>query len=205
MRARVALLGTLGVLLTALGGALLVVPSAAMAVGPVAALVGAIDGGDPTHLLLAVSLLVGLYVAVAVRSDGESGDRSAVDDAFETTITAPPEEVTAERQQLVGELLDRQFRAGVQNGGAALRDARDWLSVAATHAYAEAATLPSEEAQTAVERGTWTDDRLAAAFLAGPEGPTASLVSRLRLWLAPRRERRRRIERTLTAVERVQG
>ncbi|MEF8812304.1 MAG: hypothetical protein V5A55_00560 [Halovenus sp.] len=200
MRARVAVFGTLGVLLTAFGVALLVVPS----VGPVETLVRGVGDGDPTPLLLAASLVAGLYVVVAARSRAESGERSAVDEAFEGTIATPPEEVTAERQQLVGGQLDRQLRAGMEAGGAPLRDARDWLAVTATHAYAEAATLPREEAQTAVERGAWTDDRVAAAFLAGPDGPAIPLSSRLRLWLAPARERRRRIERTLTAIEQVQ-
>lgn len=200
MRARVVVFGTLGVLVTAFGVALLVVPS----VGPVATLVRGVGAGDPTHLLLVASLVAGLYVVVAARSSGERGDRSAVDEAFERTIATPPEEVTAERQQLVGEQLDRRLRAGTETGGSPLRDVRDWLAVTATHAYAEATTLPREEARAAIERGAWTDDRVAAAFLAGPDGPAVPLASRLRLWLAPARERRRRIERALTAIEQVQ-
>jgi hypothetical protein len=203
MRARVAVFGALGVLVTAFGVALLVAPSAVTAAGPVEALVVAVGDRDPTHSLLAASLIAVLYVAVTARSNGRSDGRSADDDAFERAVSAPPEEVTAGSRQLVGEQRDRQVRAGIEGGGPPLREVRGWLSVTAVSAYAEAAKLSREEARTAVERGTWTDDRLAAAFLAGADGPTASLTPRLRLWLAPARERRRRIERTLSAIERV--
>jgi hypothetical protein len=59
-----------------------------------------------------------------------------------------------------------------------------------------------ERAREAVAAGTWTDDPVAAAFLAGEGGPVPSLRARARLWLLPERERERRVERALRAIER---
>jgi len=56
-------------------------------------------------------------------------------------------------------------------------------------------------ADRAVATGGWTDDRTAAAFLAGEGGPVPTLGSRLRLWLDPESERERRIRRTVAALD----
>ncbi len=60
-------------------------------------------------------------------------------------------------------------------------------------------------ARAAVESGTWTDDRVAAAFLGGPEAPGVSLWRRVYAWLYPARAFRRRVERVVVAVERQAG
>jgi len=54
----------------------------------------------------------------------------------------------------------------------------------------------------AVEAGTWTDDRVAAAFLGGRDAPGVSLWRRVYAWLYPARAFRRRVERVVDAVER---
>jgi hypothetical protein len=49
----------------------------------------------------------------------------------------------------------------------------------------------------------WCSDPLAAAFLAN-SGQSTPLGAQFRLVLFPRRERRRRIERTVAVIEQVQ-
>jgi hypothetical protein len=48
-------------------------------------------------------------------------------------------------------------------------------------------------------------DPVAAAFLAGEGGPEPGLAARVRLWLVPERERARRVERTVRAIEHLGG
>lgn len=57
----------------------------------------------------------------------------------------------------------------------------------------------------AIAAGTWTDDRVAAAFLGGADAPSVSLWRRAYAWLYPARAFRRRVERVVTAVERQAG
>jgi len=45
------------------------------------------------------------------------------------------------------------------------------------------------------------DDRLAAGVTAGDH----ALRARVRLWFVPERERRRRVERTVAAIEQLEG
>lgn len=52
----------------------------------------------------------------------------------------------------------------------------------------------------AIERGTWTDDRIAAAFLGGDPAPGFPLGARFRGWIRPSRAFERRVERTVTAI-----
>jgi hypothetical protein len=72
--------------------------------------------------------------------------------------------------------------------------------VAATDAYADAAGVSRSTAETAVARGSWTDDPLAAGVLAGELPVTAAVAAQV----LPRRERQRRAERTVAAIERLQ-
>lgn len=57
----------------------------------------------------------------------------------------------------------------------------------------------------AVEDGSWTDDRVAAAFLGGPEAPGVGLRRRVYAWLFPARAFRSRVERVVEAVEALRG
>lgn len=57
------------------------------------------------------------------------------------------------------------------------------------------------EAVRAIDRGTWTDDRVAAAVLSpGVDPPRRSPWERLRAWLWPGRVARRRIDRAVGAL-----
>lgn len=60
-------------------------------------------------------------------------------------------------------------------------------------------------ARDRVAAGDWTDDRIAASYLGGGSAPDAPLTWRLRRWFFPGRTSERAIERTIAAVERIQG
>ncbi|MFC6974660.1 hypothetical protein ACFQL1_08155 [Halomicroarcula sp. GCM10025709] len=81
-----------------------------------------------------------------------------------------------------------------------MRTVVERLSEVATTAHARAADGERSAAREAVRSGTWTDDRIAAAVLS-PETPFP-VGARLRLWLDPERERERRLDRAVAAVER---
>ena len=60
----------------------------------------------------------------------------------------------------------------------------------------------AEAVSAAIEAGSWTDDRVAAAFLGGPDAPGVSLWRRLYAWLYPARAFERRVERVVDVIER---
>jgi hypothetical protein len=204
MDRRDAVSGTAGVLLTAVSAAAVLLPGLVRRVGPVDAFLGAVSGVGPALLLTAAAAVAGLYLAVVARSpvDGSTRPpRSVVERRFDRAAFYPPEEVTADRRQVTAAGLDADVETAVESGGEALSSLRDHLSRTARDVYADHAGADRGHAREAVAGGTWTDDRTAAAFLAGDRGPSPGLVARLRLWLAPETERRRRVDRTLTAIE----
>jgi hypothetical protein len=205
MRWRVAVFGTLGALATMLAAAVLLAPEVVLAVGPVDALVTALSGTDPTTVMLVATGIVGLYVAVAARTGGRTPvPESSAETRFDDAVTNPPEAVTADQRTLTAADLDADVAVAIERGGEPLRAVRTLLADLAADAYADRERVTPEEARQAVETGAWTGDRLAAVFLAGPSGPAVSWSGRIRLWLTPERERERRIERTLAAIDAVQ-
>jgi len=78
----------------------------------------------------------------------------------------------------------------------------DEVAVTARDSYAAATGCDEETAERAVETGAWTDDRVAAAFLAtAHEAPSFTVTERALAWLAPQRTLDRRLDRTLNAIE----
>jgi hypothetical protein len=57
----------------------------------------------------------------------------------------------------------------------------------------------------AVEDGSWTDDRVAAAFLGGADAPGMKLRRRVYAWLFPARAFRGRVERVVDEIEAVRS
>lgn len=202
MRLRVAVLGGLGALATVAAGVFVFAPGIVRGSEPVAAAIDWLAGVDPTLVILAGSAVVGLYVLVSARTGG-AGGTTAETDRFATAIDEPPEAVTADRRQVAGERVDRVVDRAIEMGGRSLREVREHLGQTAATAYAEREQVTAERAWAAVTNGEWTDDTMAAAFLADENGPKPGLVARVRLWLTPERERRRRVERTTGAVERL--
>jgi hypothetical protein len=204
MRLRVAVLGGLGALATVVAGVFVFVPGIVRGSEPVDAAVGWLAGVDPTLVILAGSVVVGLYVVVSART-GTGGAAGTTGDAdrFAAAIDEPPEAVTADRRRVAGERVDRTVDRAVEAGGRSLREVRDHLGRTAAAAYAERERVTAERARAAVADGEWTDDATAAAFLADESGPEPGLGARVRLWLAPQRERQRRIQRATDAVDRL--
>lgn len=203
MRPRTALSGAGGVLATAVGAGLLFAPDLLLGLGPLDAAVTAFSGVETTTAGLAAGVLVlGAFFLTVRRSPTpeREGPPSSLDSRFERAATTPPERATASDQSLTGAAFDHEVRQAIEEGGDAFRDVRSVLYRTATSACAERMAVPESEAATLVDRGEWTDDPVAARFLARG---TAPLSMRLRRWLVPVRERERRIERTVAAIEQV--
>jgi len=202
MRLRIVLFGALGTLATVIAAGLLFAPLMFVGLPPVEAVVTTAEEVDTRQLLLGGSLLVGLYLVVAARSATRANTSGEQPDAFDAATEEPPEQVTTARQRQTAESLDEQIEAAIDGDVSARDSVRDRLRETVTTAYAQTTSCSTERAREAVDSGEWTDDRTAAAFLAGEDGPDHSLWARLRLWLDPDRERARRLRR---AVESATG
>lgn len=200
MRLRIAVFGLLGSLATVLAAGLLFVPELVLSIPPFGAVVTAAETVDVRQLLLAGSLLVGLYLTVAARSATSPTREDDEPDAYDDATADPPEAVTTARQRQTAESLDSQIEAAIGGDEAASEVVRDRFRETVTAAYARSTGCSTDVARQAVDRGEWTDDRTAAALLAGEDGPSHSLWSRLSLWLDPETERRRRLNRTVSAA-----
>ncbi len=205
MRGRT-LLGLFGAVLSFVAAVAVFLPDSVLSVGPVRRAVEAVGGVEPTAAVLLASGVTGLYLAVAARSSGAApSPEDPANRRFATAAEAPPEAVTADRRRLAGADLDAVVDRASASGGPPLREIRATLARTAADAYAEYAEREPDRAREAVRTGTWTDDRVAAAFLAGEDGPDPGLGIRVRLWLVPERERARRVERTVQAIEQLRG
>jgi len=201
MRPSTLVYATVGVLSTAVGLALFVFPEGVL-VGPAADALALVGVFEPTT----VGLLVGAFAAVAaawlarpVRAPPQQ--RSSADPRFDRLPSAPPEQATARHGAITAAELDDDARRAIERGGEALDELREQLREAAARVYAHDERTAAG-AEAAIARGEWTDDPVASAFLADSSPP---LRMRLRLWFVPERERRRRIERTVAAIEEVSG
>lgn len=202
MRPRTALFGALGALATGTGAGLLLVPEFLLGIGPVDAAVTALSGVETTTVgaVAGALVLAALLVAARTRPVPErAGDPSSVDSRFERIATAPPERATV-GSALTGAAVERDVGRAIEEGGDAMREVRALLYETATSAYAERAGVSELRAATAVDRGEWTADPVAARFLAREPLPPSM---RVRRWLVPTQEREHRIERTVAAIERV--
>lgn len=118
----------------------------------------------------------------------------------------PPEDRQPGRPAERAPEADRSRGAGGRpfghRGSARLLALLDEVALTARDTYAAATGCDEATAERAVETGEWTDDRIAAAFLATEqEAPSFTLTERGLAWLAPQRTFDRRLGRTLDAVE----
>ncbi len=204
MRWRIAVFGTLGALATVFGALFVFVPTLVSPGGPLGPVAEPLATAGPKAVMTAAATIVGLYLLVAARGDADGmSDLADAERRFDAARTDPPEAVTADRRVMTGAGIDADVQLAVTGGGRPLRTVRDLLREQAAAAYADSQGASDDEAVRAVEAGTWTDSREAAAFLGDESGPKASVPSRVRLWLAPERERRRRIDATLDEIERL--
>lgn len=200
MRARVSILGGLGALATLGAVAVLLDPGLADALPGIGDL---LESQDSERLLLGLGAVVATYAAWTARANSHESRPTDGPATRFARVGDPPEEATAAKRTRTGESFDARVEAACAGDDDALRAVRSALAeTAASVASARERTgnRSSIEPRRTVETGTWTDDDLAAAFLAGEEGPNFSLAARIREWLDPEAERRRRVERTVEAV-----
>jgi hypothetical protein len=202
MRWRIAVFGTLGAAATIVGAIFVLAPGLVLGIPPVRMAVSSVTTG-PKAVMTGAAAIVGLYVLAAARSRSATQvpADTAAEQRFDAAATNPPEAVTADQRSLTGAGLDADVEFAIADGDRPLRAVRDVLRDLAVDAYTDDPRR-TDEARRAVETGAWTNDPHAAVFLAGEDGPTPSLLSRVRLWLSPERERERRIEATVRAIER---
>jgi hypothetical protein len=189
--------GLLGVALTLFGVASLFVPAL---LGPVPGQQTTVDSASNPATFVSLAAVAAVVATLVVRAatagTGEPSGSPA------TRFTDDPPASTTDQTRVAAEQLDVELEQAVRRGGDQLAAVRSRLRSTAVDVYAGQTGLPRDRAERAVERGEWTDDDVAARFLADERRLSLSQV-----WLlvAPTRERRRRIERTIVAVERLQG
>lgn len=199
--------GGVGALATLVGAVIVGLPSVATGtpLSPLATSVSAI-GAEPL-LLGGGALVIVSLVASAIAPAGErvvDGD-AAASEGFERLVARGPEEVVDATPRTAGD-LDAAVESAIGGDDDALDAVRERLAnLVAAGLDDRPADDPgrSPAASETIATGTWTTDRVAGAFLGGPDGPAQSLTARVRHWLAPERERERRITRTVRAVERL--
>ena len=188
--------GGVGVAAILFGIGLLLVP-AVSTVGPVAQTLQFVETVGTTRVLLVTGGGLIAYLLVGLRSP-EASEPDLGADRF-----AP--EPDPEQSGLAGDRLDQQIQTAIDDGGESFATVRESLRKTAVSVYADAVGCTERQAWLAIERGDWCSDSLVAAFLAGSDGPSPPFAAQVRLFVFSRRERRRRIERTVAVIERVQG
>lgn len=195
-RARVA--AGLGTGLTLFGVLVLLVPSV-LAIGPGAWLERQFADIDPLVLMLLAGIGMALYLGVTGRAAPPNPPESDAVSRFQRLVDHPPERITADGQLRAGGGIDADAKLAIEAGGEPYDRICTLLGRTATDVYAASNRLGSEAAVRAVQCGEWTDDDVAGWVLA--EDTVPPRAARLHHWLRPNTERRRRIERVLTAIE----
>lgn len=155
-------------------------------------------------------VVLGLVGAVAVLwMLISSDDEPTPDEPMAWADVGPLTESAPERTASEFPLASGGFTNDVERGCETARRARDpevgldrvreRLRVTLVETLVAGGT-DRERAWTAIEEGAWTDDPVAAAVLAQTRRPPATLRLRLRSWLFPGREVRRRTRRAVAAI-----
>ena len=99
-------------------------------------------------------------------------------------------------------LLDRTDAGrGRTDREQARRDVHGELAELAVRLRMESTGVDRAAAEAAVERGEWTDDARAAAFLGGADAPAPPWTVRLRDWLSAEDVFARRVDHTIGALD----
>lgn len=185
IRARYAV-GIAGLVGTVLALVVVLAPPAA-SIQPLALLAEALPTERPGALIAGIGLVVG--VAATVLSRAGAGDASP------PLVSIPPERV-----QSTTRTTGRGFDDALDRVDDDDTHFRETIRTTAVETLVQQTGITRQDARTAVSEGTWADDRLAVALVGSPPFP---LLSRIRAWLDPVAERRRRARRTIEAIERL--
>ncbi|QLD86347.1 hypothetical protein HWV23_11635 [Natronomonas halophila] len=188
-----ALLAGLGIAGILAGVLLVIAPGFAesLGVGAIASARSVSEASDRAFWLAALGVCCLLWVARTAGSKTETGDFGAVSRYPIDDGTVPT--------------VGRGFDAAVEAAADAAAegddhdDAKETLRSLAADVLVHAEGCSHEAAAERVRRGDWTDDPVAAAYLA--QGREAPFRWRLRTWFRPRRTTKRRIGRTVRAIE----
>ena len=202
-----AAVGVAGLAAVGFAAVLVVAPERVDGVLPVGALAEALPLSEArlrAAVFGLVGALCGLWVAWTAGPDRTrtlTETRFAEPDAtFGALREDPPEHATAVRT--VGATFDRRLErtANAATDGRGEDEVRSEVRSLAVDVVAEVEGCATDEARERVDTGAWTDDEVAAAYVADRE---ASLPLRRRLlaWLRPWRTTVNRVERSISAVE----
>lgn len=183
--------GAAGLVVTLLAVGFVLAPDSVRSIRPVAVAVSALPTDNPKSLLLGLGFLVGLGATVLSRSGGGRGIGG------DPLVEQPPEAVYSTGRVRPGSAFDRRLDRGEDETAI-----RQTLRETATDTLVKQAGVDPPQARRAVQTGVWTRDPVVAAFLGTPRQP---LLTRIRGWLDPDGERRRRVERTVAAIEGIDG
>lgn len=116
-----------------------------------------------------------------------------------TPLSERPAGESGRRPSIAGTDLSTRYERSVEDGGpdAAADPIRRRLRVVVVESVA------ADDPEGYVDRGSWTDDRYAAAFLSTTADVDYPWYHRLYAWLYPGRAYERRVYRALAAVERT--
>ncbi len=194
MRFRTTVVGGLGVICTIVTAGVLLSPDT------FAPIVTAVGKRDPNRLLLVLGGLVGLYAVWSVRRRRTASVVDPASARFEVARERPPEMVNAAKHTATGARFDAMVEWATDSREAARDNVQQTFAETTVQAYARVEECTTETAQQAIATGTWTDDRVAAAFIGGEDSPRYPLWARLRGWLDPSAEHSRRVRRTMDAI-----
>lgn len=178
-------LAAVGIATVGIAAAMVVAPGALAALLPVDAVARSTPLAERGGRTLAVALVGGGCLLWVVLSGAKADD-----------ATAPGR---SDERRAVGRTFDRRFQRAA-DGGANRREreeVREALRSLAVDVVARTEGCSRASALEQVDSGEWTDDPVAAAYVAG-ELP---LRRRLVAWVRPRRAVARRVERTVAALE----
>jgi hypothetical protein len=157
----------------------------------------------PLYLFAVLLPAVGVAIAAGVCWKAWTADRSRSPPLLEGT---PPEEAVTPTEYTAGREADRMLTAATgswyrcrPNGTGA--DVRRCLVDGAVRVSTTKRGLAADTARDAVQSGTWTDDPVAAAFLA--DDLRQPLDERLRAAIDPGAAHVRRVRRTLAAIDAI--
>lgn len=190
-----------GIVATTVGVVALLLPGVLTA-GPIAGPAGRLQAIDPFVFMVVAGVAIGLYLLVAGRIHVDRQETSPAARRFDRALDVPPEVVTADRRMVAAETLDADVAMAIKHGGSHLQEIRAILREAAILIEVDVTGESVDRASGRIDDGEWTDHETAGWFLAESTRDRPPLLARLRLWLRPERERRRRIVETVEAIER---
>ncbi|MFB6122208.1 MAG: hypothetical protein ABEJ78_01945 [Haloferacaceae archaeon] len=128
---------------------------------------------------------------------------SAPADAFDRLRAQPPEVATADGSAVAGERFDESLAAATASPTSAseVRETLRDVVVDVERSHLRVDGVDDEAVAAAVDAGEWTDDRIAAAFVADGDAVSYPLRQRLYAWMDPAGAFDGRVRRTVGAIE----